>query len=144
MSNLILMSIKTKYANEIFKGTKKYEYRRSSIGNKNCNKKIVIYSAGTDKAIIGYMIVDKILEGNLDYILTKTNNERNNDIKNYFNNAQKCYALHIKETHKFSKTITLSDLRKIDKNIILPQYYRYIKETEPLYKELTMRLNESI
>lgn len=44
MSKLILMSIKTNYAKEIFNGTKKYEYRRKSIGEKNLNNKIYIYT----------------------------------------------------------------------------------------------------
>ena len=43
MDEFLLMSIKTKYANQIFDGTKSFEFRRKSIGNKNCNKKIYIY-----------------------------------------------------------------------------------------------------
>ena len=31
MEQLMLISIKTKYANQIFNGTKLYEYRRKSI-----------------------------------------------------------------------------------------------------------------
>ena len=136
MNNLILMSIKTKFAREIFNGNKVFEFRKSSIKDKNLNKKIFIYSSGVDKSIIGYMIVDYILEGNLNYILTKTNNKNNKDIINYFKNSKNCYALHIKETHKLNKTISLNELRQIDNKIVIPQYYRYIKEDEPLYKRL--------
>ena len=75
MEQLMLISIKTKYANQIFNGTKIYEYRRKSIGEKNCNKKIFVYSSEEEKAIVGYIIVDKILEGNIDYILEATNNK---------------------------------------------------------------------
>ena len=60
MEPVLLMSIKTKYAKQIFQGIKKYEFRRKSIGEKNCNKKIYIYSSKDDKAIIGYIIIDKI------------------------------------------------------------------------------------
>ena len=38
-NELLLMSIKTKYASSIFAGTKEYEFRRKSIGEKNCQKK---------------------------------------------------------------------------------------------------------
>ena len=75
MEQLILISIKTKYANQIFNGTKLYEYRRKSIGEKNCNKKIFVYSSEEEKAIVGYIVVDKILEGNINYILEETNNK---------------------------------------------------------------------
>ena len=34
---------------------------------------------------MGYIIVDKILEGNIDYILDATNNKNNGDIIDYFN-----------------------------------------------------------
>ena len=137
------MSIKTKYANEIFNGTKKYEYRRSSINEKNLNKKIIIYSAGLDKAIIGYMIIDKIIKGNINYIIKETNPKESN-INDYFKNAKICYAMHIKEYHRFNNPITLNEMRKIDINILIPQYYRYIKEKEPLYKEINKRLYENI
>ena len=39
MQENLLMSIKTKYANKIFDGTKIYEFRRKSIGEKNLNLK---------------------------------------------------------------------------------------------------------
>ena len=143
MNNLILMSIKTKFAREIFNGNKVFEFRKSSIKDKNLNKKIFIYSSGVDKSIIGYIIVDYILEGNLNYILTRTNNKNNKDIINYFKNSKNCYALHIKENYKFNTPITLNELRQIDNKIVIPQYYRYIKEDEPLYKEIIKRLNEN-
>ena len=95
MEPVLLMSIKTKYAKQIFQGIKKYEFRRKSIGEKNCNKKIYIYSSKDDKAIIGYIIIDKILSGDINFVLKNTNSLNNQEIKNYFNNCSKCYALHI-------------------------------------------------
>ena len=74
MEQLILISIKTKYANQIFNGTKLYEYRRKSIGEKNCNKKIFVYSSEEEKAIVGYIIVDKILE--LNKLLFEKSNKK--------------------------------------------------------------------
>lgn len=130
------MSIKTKYANQIFKGTKKYEYRRRSIKEGNLNKKIFIYSSEIDKKIVGYIIVDEILEGTSEYILKRTNNEGNIDIINYFKDCENCYALKIKEAVLLQKAISLKELKEKDSNFTVPQYYRYIKETEPLYKIL--------
>lgn len=140
MNNLILMSIKTKYANNIFNGSKKYEYRKSSIKEYNLNKKIIIYSSEQAKAILGYIIIDKILEGSLDFIIKETNPKESN-INDYFKNAKKCYAMHIKEYHRFKSPITLNEIRKIDNNIVIPQYYRYIREEEPLYKLINERLD---
>ena len=107
MKKILLMSIKTKYANQIFKGTKKYEYRRRSIKEGNLNKKIFIYSSEIDKKIVGYIIVDEILEGTSEYILKRTNNEGNIDIINYFKDCENCYALKIKEAVLLQKAISL-------------------------------------
>lgn len=136
MQEFILMSIKTKYANQIFEGTKLYEYRRKSIGTKNIGKKIFIYSSEEAKQIIGYIIIDNIIEGNLEYILDYTNNKDNLDIINYFNNASNCYALKIDKVYKFSNPITLESIKRINNNFVIPQYYRYLKEDEVIYKIL--------
>ena len=137
-NELLLMSIKTKYANKIFAGIKKYEFRKKSIGEKNCYKKIYIYSSEEEKAIVGYIIVDKILNGNLEKIEALTNSFDNKEIKKYFNDCEECYALHISEHHKFIKPIKLEDIKNQDKKFVVPQFYRYIKE-EPIYNLLESR-----
>ena len=136
MEKLILMSIKTKYANQIFDGTKVYEYRRRSIGDKNLNKKIYVYSSEKDKAIIGYIIVDKIIEGTSKYVLETTESSTKVDIINYFKGCDKCYALEIKKAVRFKTPINLTKIREIQEKLVIPQYYRYIYEHEPLYKLL--------
>ena len=136
MKESLLMSIKTQYINQIFAGTKKYEFRRKSIGKNNCNKKIYIYSSKEDKAIVGYIIIDKILSEDLKTIQELTNNLNNKSMENYFKDLKICYALHIKEYHKFIEPIKLIDIKIIDKNFVIPQFYRYIKQEEPIYNIL--------
>lgn len=136
MEKLILMSIKTKYANQIFNGIKKYEFRRKNIGEKNCNKKIIIYSSEKEKAIIGYIIVEKILVGDINFILDATNNKNNSEIINYFNKCDKCYAFKISHAIKYEKPLTLEEIKKYDKNFVVPQFYRYIKSNEYIYDKL--------
>ena len=138
MEQMLLISIKTKYSNQIFNGTKIYEYRRKSIGEKNKSKKIYVYSSEQEKAIVGYIIVDKILSGNLEYILNTTNN-RDEDIIKYFDGCNICYALKIKNAVKFKDPVLLNEIKKHDNNFAVPQFYRYIKESEYLYKELLER-----
>lgn len=132
MNNLVLMSIQTKYVNEIFSGKKVYEYRRRSIGENNLNKKIYIYSSGIDKAIVGYIKVDKILSGTADDIIRVTN-AKDAFIREYFKGANIAYALHIKKYHRFHNKVLLNDLKKIDKKFTMPQYYKYILENSSVY-----------
>lgn len=136
---MLLMSIKTKYANEIFSGKKKYEFRRKSIGDKNCNKKIYIYSSENEKAIVGYIVVDRILKGDLDYILNETNYFDNKDIVDYFIGSKECFALHINNYYRFKNPIQLDEIRSVDNKFVIPQFYRYISEKEPLSGLLRFR-----
>ena len=138
-NEILLMSIKTKYANQIFTGAKEYEFRRKSIGKKNCHKKIYIYSSGEEKAIIGYIIVDKILSGSLKKIQELTNNLNNDDMEIYFKDCNVCHALHIGEYYKFIKPIKLKDIKKQYEQFGVPQFYRYIKE-EPIYTLLEKQI----
>ena len=135
----LLISIKTQYANQIFNGSKKFEFRRRSIGDKNCNKKIFVYSSGKDKSIIGYIIVDKILKGDLKYILEVTNYTNNKDIINYFEGSNQCFALHISEVHRFLEPINIDDIKNNYKDFVIPQFYRYIKKDESIFNELEER-----
>lgn len=136
MNELVLISIKTKFANQIFNKTKKYEYRRKSIGVKNCNKKIFVYSSGKEKAIVGYIIIDKIIEGNIEYILKETQCKDNEEISKYFNGCNKCYALKIFNAVRFTSPIYLNEIKKVESTFVVPQFYRYIKKNEYIYKEL--------
>ena len=139
MGDILLMSIKTNYANQIFNGAKKFEFRRKSIGEKNCNKKIYIYSSEEDKSIIGYIIVDKILKGDLDFILKTTDYVDNQDIIDYFDGCKECFALHISNYYKFLKPLTLEDIRASYEKFVIPQFYRNVKNQEPIYEELESR-----
>ena len=137
----LLMSIKTKYANKIFSGIKTFEYRTRSINNKNLNKYCYIYSSEEEKAIIGYVIFDYIVEGNTDYLIKKTNPENIEGLNNYLSNKKIGYALHIKEYKKLEKPIKLETLRSIDKKFNVPQYYKYIKKDEYLYSIAIKNIN---
>ena len=135
----MLISIKTKYANKIFEGTKIYEFRRKSIGEKNCNKKIYVYSSEEEKAIVGYIIVEKILEGDVKYLLDVTKYKDSSGMIKYFEGCNKGYALKISSAVRFKEPIYLSDIKKIDNKFVVPQFFRYIKEDEYIYDVLKKR-----
>ena len=53
-NRIAIISIMTYYARQIFDETKLYEFRKSPLRDELLNKKIYVYSAKEDKAIIGY------------------------------------------------------------------------------------------
>ena len=79
-----------------------------------------------DKSIIGYIVVDKILEGDLNYILSITNYTNHQDIIDYFDGCDKCYALHISEYHKFLLPIKLDYIKSHCDNFSVPHFYIFI------------------
>ena len=137
MNKIILISITTFYARQIFDKTKVYEFRKSPLNKELLNEKIYVYSAKKDKAIIGYFRVSNILCGNINEILKYTVydlREDGKEIIDYFGeNNTKCYALHIYDVNKFKKPLTLDYMKSVFKNISMPQYIKYIKESNPLY-----------
>lgn len=133
MQEYLLMSIKTKYENKIFNGTKTYEFRRKSIGEKNLNKRVYIYSSEVKREIVGYIIFDEILYGNARELVIKTGYEDGKGIEEYFNGIDG-YALHIKEYYKFIKPIKIGEVK-----FVIPQFYRYISKDEELYKLVLSR-----
>lgn len=136
---LILISIMSYYAKQIFNGTKKFEFRKSPIKPHDLNKLIFVYSAKGDKAIIGSFEVIKVHKGNLNEILKITGYDKRPDkqeIIDYYKNCENCYALELSKIVQFNKVLTLKQMRKIDKNIQLPQYYSYLSQKSPLYKEI--------
>ena len=136
-NRIIVMSIMTYYARQIFDETKGYEFRKSPLKDQDLDKKIYVYSAKEDKALIGYMKVSEILKGNTTQILKSTGYDVRPDgheiVDYYGKDFQRCCALKLYDVTEFEEYLTLRDMRKIDPNINLPQYYSYIYEGNPLY-----------
>lgn len=136
-NKIIVMSIMSYYARQIFDETKGYEFRKSPLKDQDLDQKIYVYSAKEDKALIGYMKVSDIIKGNTSQILKATGYDKRPDgheiVDYYGRNFQRCCALKLYDVTEFIEYLTLKDMRKIDPNINLPQYYSYIYENNPLY-----------
>ena len=76
---IAIISIMTYYAKQIFDETKLYEFRKSPLKKELLDKKIYVYSAKEDKAIIGYFKVSDILNGNTSKILELTGYDKRKD-----------------------------------------------------------------
>lgn len=138
---IAIISIMTYYAKQIFGETKLYEFRKSPLKKDLLDKKIYVYSAKEDKAIIGYFKVSDILNGNTNEILRATGYDKRKDgheIVDYFGkNNPNCFALHLYDITEFDEYLTLKEMRKISKNADMPQYIKFIYENDPLYDVIT-------
>ena len=120
----VLLSIKPEFADKIFNGTKKYEFRRSIFKNKEV-KTIVVYASSPVQKIIGEFEIETIIKEELNRLwnLTKDFSGISEDyFFEYFNNKNAGFAIKIKRTKKYKKPLSIKE----DFNATPPQSFMYL------------------
>ncbi|EEA8818869.1 ASCH domain-containing protein [Campylobacter upsaliensis] len=119
-----LLSIKPEFAEAIFSGKKKFEYRKVIFKEKV--KYIQVYVTKPVGKIIGEFEVEEIVKDDPVKVWKKTG--KHSGIKKsfymqYFQNRQVAYAIKIKNINKYRKPLCPYD--KYD-NFIAPQSFKYL------------------
>ena len=120
----VLLSIKPEFAEKIFNGTKKYEFRKSIFKKKNIDT-VVVYASSPWQYVIGEFQIETILSDNVDRIWEQTREYSGISEKfyrMYFARKTNAYAIKIGHVTKFKKRKYLSDYHVN----IPPQSYIYI------------------
>src|SRR5215203_6335684 len=99
----VLLSIKPEFAQKIFDGTKKYEFRRSIFKNPDI-KTIVVYASSPVQKVIGEFEIEEIINTDLEDLWSQT--EKHSGISKdyflkYFSGKQNGFAIQIKNTKKY-------------------------------------------
>lgn len=107
----VLMSIKPEFVEEMIKGNKKYEYRKSIFKNPNITD-IVVYATKPFGKIVGEFKIEEILEDTPANIWSKT--EKYSGINqsffdHYFKDRKKAYAIKMKHFHVYDKPMDISE-----------------------------------
>ncbi len=122
----VLLSIKPEYVQKIFKGEKKYEYRKR-IFKRTDVESVIVYATKPVGKVIGEFEIAEILEGDPITIWEKTKKYSGIDKKSYieyFKDNKKGFALFIKNTTIYQEPL---DLYEVDPKIkIAPQSFMYI------------------
>jgi predicted transcriptional regulator len=120
----VLLSIKPEFAEKIFDGTKKYEFRKS-IFKKEVNR-IVVYASYPIKQVIGEFFIEKILSDSVDRIWKETaldSGISQEFYQLYFGNKDKAYAIKVGKVVRYNHAKNLKDL-----NVrCAPQSFVYLK-----------------
>lgn len=122
----VLLSIKPEFAEMIFNGTKKYEFRRSVFKDQNV-KTVVVYASYPIQRVIGEFDIDTIIKSEVQELwhLTKDfSGITKNFFFEYFSNKEKGYAIKIKNVRRYQKELSLKE----DFNITPPQSFIYLKD----------------
>ena len=120
----VLLSIKPQFAEMIFSGAKKYEFRRSLSKNPDV-KTIIVYASSPVQKVIGEFEIESIINDELVTLweLTKKYAGINEEyFFKYFSNKEYGYAIHIKNVKKYRKALCLRE----DFNAKPPQSFMYL------------------
>lgn len=121
----VLLSIKPKYAELIFNGTKKFEFRRSMFKNMAV-KTIVVYASLPVQKVIGEFQIGAILNSDLKSLWKTTKQHAGIEedfFYEYFNNKEHGFAIKINNPKKYRKPLCLKD----DFNVLPPQSFLYLR-----------------
>ena len=118
------MPIKSKYANQILDGTKKFEYRKSKIRKNNVHS-IIIYATAPVKKVIGEVEILDIIEDTPENIWNQTHEHSGiakEDYDKYFKEKDTAVAYALGKVKRYSKEKSLA---KFD-ICYYPQSYVYV------------------
>jgi predicted transcriptional regulator len=120
----VLLSIKPEYAEKIFAGTKKYEFRRTIFKNPDV-KTVVVYASSPVQKVIGEFEIDSIIFTDIENLWKLT--EQSSDTGKsfffqYYKGKEKGYAIKIGKTNRYETPLDL----KRDFKLSPPQSFVYI------------------
>lgn len=119
----VVLSIKPEFANKIFDGTKKFEFRKAIFKNEDV-KTVLVYSSSPVQKVIGEFQIGKIIKHDLQTLweLTKEFSGITEEyFYKYFEDREHGFAIQIKEKTKFAIPKNLKE----DFNLSPPQSFAY-------------------
>jgi predicted transcriptional regulator len=121
----VVLSIKPEFANKIFDGSKKFEFRKAIFKN-NDVKSIIVYASSPVKKVIGEFEIGEIINNDIDTLwqLTKEFSGISEDFfYEYFSKREKGFAIQIKNKKRYKVPKCLKE----EFNLNPPQSFAYVK-----------------
>ncbi len=135
-----LMSIRPKFAYQIFAGQKKFELRRWIGVPIESGSTIVVYVSGSVKAIVGEFKVGRVIVGPprkvWDEVMKYPKPGIDEDDWPYIAGSKKAMAIEVLDPIIFTRPVKLEELRNIIPGFMPPLSYRVLYEGEPLSRML--------
>lgn len=132
-SKVLLLSIHPEHCDNIFKGIKTVELRRTRPNVKSGDI-IIVYASSPEKSVKGIVSVEKVIELPIDQLWLSVRDRAAVDYElflSYFSGASKGCGIFLEQG--FCRPVTsigLHDLRKSWSGFHPPQSYRYLKQNE--------------
>lgn len=125
MQTNVLLSIKPEFAERIFQGSKRYEFRKVLFKKRNIDK-VIVYASAPISKVIGEFEIDNILEHEVEELWEIT--KRYSGIPKeyydmYFNGRKFGYAIKIRNSVLYDKPL---ELQKHFEVKVPPQSFMYV------------------
>jgi len=120
----VLLSIKPEFANKIFDGSKKFEFRKAIFKNQDI-KTVVVYASSPVQKVIGEFDIADIISLSPTELWKKTKSKSGISEQfffEYFADRSIGYAIKIKSATRYKKPLSLKD----DFNAFPPQSFMYL------------------
>lgn len=120
----VLLSIKPEFADKIFNGTKKFEFRRTIFKNPKV-KNVVVYASSPIQKVIGEFEIEEIIThkpSKLWDITKKHSGISENYFFEYFADKKTGFAIRIKSPLRYKKPKCI----KADYKVSPPQSFLYL------------------
>lgn len=132
MKRVLFLSVRPKYAAQILQGTKTVDLRRL-YPTVSKGDKVVLYISSPTKAVQATATVESISCAEPSKLWKEVRDRAGVtrvEFDDYFSDAAKGVAIHIKNVQKLKYPIPLSTLRQLWPNFRPPQSYRYFSVEE--------------
>lgn len=123
----IILSIKPEFANKIFEGDKKFEFRRSIFKNKNVSK-VIVYASSPISKVIGEFEIGEILFKDLNTLWKETkefSGITEDYFYDYFVGKENGFALEVKRVKRYKKELCIKE----SFGKVPPQSFTYLEES---------------
>jgi predicted transcriptional regulator len=120
----VILSIKPCFCDSIFKGLKRYEYRKR-VFMRNDIDKVYVYASKPISKIVGYFTFKRIICESPSMVWDMTHREggiTKKQFNDYFKGRKLAHAIEIDEVVKFDTAI---DPREVIKDFTAPQNFTY-------------------
>ncbi len=123
---IVLLSVKPRFAELIFSGEKRFEYRKAGFGRAVIDK-VIVYASSPIKSIVGEFQIAEVMSGTPESIWERTSGDAGIDREcffEYFSGRTRACAIRIEGAVRYPLPL---DPRQRMPEFIPPQSFRYVK-----------------
>jgi len=120
----VLLSIKPEFAEKIFDGSKRFEFRRNVFKNQDVHT-IVVYASSPISKVIGEFEIDRIIQKELEDLWKETKDYSGISKEyydQYFTGKQEGFAIQVKRVKRYKKARNLQE----EYGMVPPQSFAYL------------------